>query len=367
VSIRVLQLISSAGHYGAEEMVLTLARSLSSEGNETIVAAFDNVHRPNTALLEQARLRGLAVESVTCRGRVDPQTVGEIRKLIRRYDVDVLHMHGYKADVYGLLAASGRATVSTCHNWLTNQVAERAYASMDRFALRFCGIVVAVSQKVAAILKQSGIKSDRIRLISNGIDISSYQDALPSPQLPQRADGHCVVGVVGRLSPEKGIEYVLRAAVGVLAHAPKTLFVIVGSGPQAASLRELSKVLKIENSVFFAGNLGEMPRVYAAIDILVMPSLTEGMPMTLLEGLASSRPVVASSVGDIPSVVQDAKTGLLTQPKDVAGLTSAIIRLLIDPEMRSRLGKQGKALVEERFSARSMARQYADVYSELTN
>lgn len=367
MNIRVLQLISSAGHYGAEEMVLILSKCLPSQGTECIVAAFDNVHRPNTALLEQARSRGITAEAVACRGRVDTQTVVRIREMMRRYGVNVLHMHGYKADVYGLLAASGCATVSTCHNWITNQFPERAYARIDRVVLRFCKAVVAVSRRVAMILEKSGVKPDKIHLVSNGIDVSSYEAVIPTAQLPPRTNDRCIIGVVGRLSPEKGIEYLLRAAAEVLHQAPKTLFVVVGAGPQAESLQALSKKLNIQNNVIFTGNLREMPGVYAALDILVMPSLTEGLPMTLLEALASSRPVIASCVGDIPSVIQDAHTGLLVQPQDVHGLTTAIMRLLNDPQIRSCIGRQGRILVEERFSASSMARRYADIYRNLLN
>ena len=210
--VKVLQLISSGGYYGAENMLLNLCASQQKAGCQNSLMLFYNVHAPNVEFYERARRRGLSVRMVHCQGRADWRAVRQIEDCIQEDGVELLHTHGYKADLYGYVAArrSGKPIVATCHNWVGGTAALGIYNHLDRMALkRFHGLA-AVSDSVAQRLLNSGVAATKIRTIANGIDVEPFERALPSPAL--NFDGNKVIGMVARLDLQKGFEYLLRAA-----------------------------------------------------------------------------------------------------------------------------------------------------------
>ncbi len=167
-------------------------------------------------------------------------------------------------------------------------------------------------------------------MIVNGVDINQFDGATPTLRNELEDAAGSVVGFVGRLVPDKGGALLLQAAKRVLAVCPEAKFVFVGDGPSRNEWETLAAQLGIHENVVFAGVRKDMPGVYASLDIAVLPSLVESMPMCLLEAMASSRPVIATRVGAVPRLVIPEETGLLLKPGDVNELTSAILRLLQD-------------------------------------
>ena len=172
------------------------------------------------------------------------------------------------------------------------------------------------------------------------------------------------VGWVGRLSHEKGPDIFLRAAAQTLKHLPQTKFIVVGDGPERTSLESLIDQLNIRDSVSLAGRREDIPSVFASFDIAVSSSRQEGLPMAILEGMASSRPWIATAVGDVPTVILDDVTGVLVRPNDIESLSSALIALLQDAGKRNRLGSEAHMLVEKQFSAQRMSEDYLDIYQQ---
>jgi len=150
----------------------------------------------------------------------------------------------------------------------------------------------------------------------------------------------------------------------VLQDNPDALFVFVGDGPERQSLEADARTLGIQDAVSFLGVREDIPAILASIDVLAMPSLSEGLPMALLEAMASSRAVIASGVGAIPHVIEDKVNGIILAPGDVRGLETALLNLLKSRELRVTFGNNARETVESRFSAASMAKQYLDVYRE---
>jgi glycosyltransferase involved in cell wall biosynthesis len=370
--MRVLQLISSGGFYGAENMLINLAQSLEGLGCKNVVGVFDNAHHPNTEVGDHARRLGLPVETIACRGKIDWGTVRAIRNSVRNHRIDLVHSHGYKTNLYGYAAVRplGTPILATCHNWTHETVPLRLYALLDRMVLRKFPHVVAVSEAVGQSLRGSGIRQERITTIHNGVSLngvnlpcSGAASSLFARELDKGA--RLVVGTVGRLVPQKGLEHFLRAAGELLSRFPQTLFVLVGEGPGRERLEILAGALGTEGKVIFTGHRSDLASVYAAMDIFVLPSLNEGMPMTILEALAARRPVVATRVGGIPRLILPEQTGLLVEPGDTVGLRDAIARLLADPQLRQRLGENGYDCVRRNFSAQAMARNYLALYRRL--
>jgi glycosyltransferase involved in cell wall biosynthesis len=314
-------------------------------------------------------MRDLEVQQIVCRGRWDWQAVGAIRDKLESLNIDLLHTHGYKADIYGFLASrrSGLPVISTCHLWTHDTAAVRFYEYLNSLFLRRFDAVVAVSETIAKSLRRSGIRESKIRVIDNGIDLPSFSQARAT--LAEKIDKgrNLIVGTVGRLAPQKGLEYFLCAAREVLLEFPSVTFVVLGAGPDREKLENIATDLAIKQNVVFSGHCTDMPGAYASMDVFVLASLDEGMPMVVLEALASKKPVVATRVGAVPRLIIHEKTGLLIVPRDVLALKLAILRLLNDSSLRAQLGNAGEALVQRSHSHKVMARNYLELYEQVAD
>jgi glycosyltransferase involved in cell wall biosynthesis len=253
--------------------------------------------------------------------------------------------------------------VATCHNWVGGTAALGIYNHLDRMALKKFNALAAVSDAVAQRLLAFGVPAEKIKTVANGIDVTAFERAHPLPLL--KAEGSTVVGVVARLDLQKGFEYLLRAARELCKTFPDLKIVIAGEGPDRNAIEEIIEQYGLQSSVVLAGQQSNMPAVYAAMDIFVLPSLNEGLPMTVLEAMAASKPVIATRVGAIPSVIRDGENGLLVAPKDSEGLRNAVASLLNDPERRRRLGDQAHAWVSQNYTSEAMALKYREMYEEV--
>ncbi len=366
--MNVLHLISSEGYYGAENMLVTLATHLNRLGCRSTIAAFRHRARPHTEICERAEAQGVESVTILCRGRADRRAVKAIRKCVEAHKIDLLHTHGYKADVYGYAAVhSGHIpVVATCHNWPDRTGVLGFYSVLDRLILHWFDRVVAVSGGVAAHLKRYGVTGDKIAVIYNGIDVPRFSGARPTLAQDVQKGSKKIVGMVARLVAGKGCDYLLKAIPGVVKAFPDTLFAIVGSGPAERELKALALQLGIERHVIFAGPRGDMPGVYASLDVFILPSLDEGTPISILEAMAAGKPVIATRVGGIPKIIVPDQTGLLIEARDSSAIRNAIVRVLESPDFASKLGDRARAWVAERFAAEAMAQQYFDLYRQLT-
>lgn len=363
--MKILHIISSGGMYGAEAVILNLSRTLNEGSHASVLGVFSNASNPNLQLHEAAAREGIESHLIPCSGQIDRSVVASIRKLVAQTGADVVHAHGYKADVYVYFALRGRGTpfVSTCHNWLNDGPLVAFYGMVDRWVLRNYAAVIAVSDEVKARLLKAGVQVGKTHLIRNGIDLRPFAAATPSLRGDRQKKR--TVGWIGRLSHEKGADVFLRAAAEVLRRCPDTRFVLVGDGPDLAVLKALSNELKIGEDVAFIGRRDDMPCVYASLDMMVSSSRQEGLPMAILEGMASGLPLVATAVGDVPTVVLNGRTGIVVPSENVNELASGIVELLQSSEMRARYGSAARQLVEEEFSAHRMTKNYLRVYNEV--
>jgi len=223
---------------------------------------------------------------------------------------------------------------------------------------------VAVSDEVRQRLLKAGVRKEKILMVRNGIDLRPFDGALRSHQNGPTAKNALVVGLVGRLAWEKGVDVFLRAAAEVLVEFPETRFVVVGEGPDQEKLERLIDASLIRESVELLGRREEMASVYASLDVMVSSSRQEGLPMAVLEGMASGLALVATAVGAVPTVVVDGRTGVLVPAADAELLAAGIKDLLRSPEKRKRLGGAARRLIEEEYSAPRMTKDYLRVYEE---
>lgn len=368
-SMKILHIISSGGMYGAEAVILNLSRTLNENSHVSVLGVFSNSTNPNLQLHEAASREGIESHLIPCNGQIDRAVVEGIQQLAKHTGADIVHAHGYKADVYTYFALRGTTIpfVSTCHNWLKEGLLVACYGMADRFVLRSFAAVIAVSDEVKARLLKAGVHKEKIYLIQNGIDLRPFGEATPSLRVGSRSAKSLTVGWIGRLSHEKGADIFLRAAAIVLEECPGVKFVVVGDGPDLSTLNLLMEKLGIEDSVSFVGRRSDMPGVYASLDVMVSSSRQEGLPMAILEGMASGLPLVATAVGDVPTVVLDGRTGVIVPPEDVELLAAAMVKLLQNSEARARYGAAARKLIEDEFSADRMAGNYLRVYADVAS
>jgi glycosyltransferase involved in cell wall biosynthesis len=364
--VKILHIISSGGMYGAEAVILNMSRTLNEASHTSVLGVFSNSSKPNLQLHEVAAKEGIESHLIPCKGQIDPTVIAGIRELSTQTHADIIHAHGYKADIYSYFALRGShlPLVSTCHTWYDNNRLVTLYGKADRLVLRNYAAVVAVSDEVKQRLLKAGVREDNIHLVRNGIDLRPFDNA--SPSLPNATvKGHPpIVGLIGRLSVEKGVDIFLHAAAHVLVELPSTKFVVVGEGPDRDKLESLIDQLKLRQNVSMLGRRDDMPSVYASLDIMVSASRQEGLPMAILEGMASSRPIIATPVGDVPVMIRDGQTGVLVPPENARLLASAIVALLQNPARRERLGAAARKLIEDEFSAERMTADYLRVYAK---
>jgi glycosyltransferase involved in cell wall biosynthesis len=361
--VNVLQLISSRlGYYGAERVVVTLSAALEEMGVHSVVTAFLNKGNATyVEIKEKANEHGLTTEEIVCAGRYDRNSVSSLREIVARHQIDVIHCHGIKPDLYALLAArnSNIALVSTCHLWVFDDWKDWLISAMERGLLRSFDDVVAVSASIVPPLRHFGI---RAKVVDNGIDLKPFRN--PQSDLSRRMgwEGRPIVGAVGRLAPQKGLQFLLRSAPEVLRQSPTTLFVFAGDGPEREALEAEANDLGIQDSVRFLGVQDNIPALLASIDVLAMPSLSEGMPMALLEAMACGKPAVASRVGAISKVIEHRVNGWVIESGDVAGLAQGLKEIIGCGDLRRRLGCAARQTIESRFSAETMAKNYLEIY-----
>jgi glycosyltransferase involved in cell wall biosynthesis len=363
--MKILHIISSGGMYGAEAVILNMSRTLNESSHSSVLGVFSNSANPNLQLHQTATAQGIESHLISCTGQIDRTVPSSIRELAGRTNADVVHAHGYKADIYCYFAlqGSGVPLVSTCHTWYDNDLTVSLYGAADRFILRNYAAIVAVSEDVRQRLLKAGVRKEKIHIVRNGIDLRPFDNAAPSLRNLPSKDAP-IVGLIGRLATEKGVDIFLRAAARVLAELPATKFVVIGEGPDREQLEILIDELQVRNNVFMLGRRDDMPGVYASLDIMVSASRHEGLPMAILEGMASSRPVVATAVGAVPEAVVDGRTGVLVPSENVEALAAKIVALLNNRTQRENLGAAAKRLIEEEFSAERMTTDYLHIYEQ---
>mgnify|MGYP005813944521 CR=1 FL=1 len=366
----VAHLISSSFYGGPERQILGLARQMP-EDYRTVFLLFSEGGRCG-AFLEQVRRHGLAgIELMKNIPHVRAMA-REIADHLRHLEVDILCCSGYKADLVGLPAArwAGIPVVSLVHGWTAATGKVRFYEVLDRLWLRWMDRAICVSEGQAAKVRRAGVPESRIAVIRNAIDAEPFEVSDPAygerlraffPHAPAR-----IVGAAGRLSPEKGYGVLVAAAAIVVRERPDVGFVHFGDGPLRADVARRIEAEGLQGRFVLGGFREDATRFFAHMDLFVLPSFTEGLPVVALEAYASGVPVVATAVGGNPEVVADGVDGYLAPPGDPGTLAGRILDALADEGRRRDMGQRGRRRILEHFTVRSQEVAYRTLFEELT-
>ncbi len=284
-----------------------------------------------------------------------------VRRLVRSLEPDLVH--ALHLTSYGFLAAFAGVHPLVTSVWGTDVLEAPRLTPfhwlITRYALARADRVSATGLRLAEATLRYMPQGKDVAVVPYGVDLSQF-----SPR-ERGSDDSLVVGSVGRLSPEKGLKYLLQAMALVTREEPRVRVLLAGDGPERGALERLASRLGL--TVEFAGEVKHerVPDVLARMDVFAMPSTWEGFGVAALEAEAMEVPVVASNIHGIPDVVEDSVSGILVPPKDVDALSRALLRLLRDAEERRRTGRAGRELVASRYSWTESTRRMEALYDEL--
>ncbi|MCF2530186.1 glycosyltransferase [Yinghuangia soli] len=341
--LRVLMVVDDLRIGGAQRQVVGLAAALAESGHTVVVACTEG--GPVGAGLGAAGVPVRMLGRRRVAKRVSLATAVRIARLVRAERFDVVHAHVHAASMAAAVAASFmRAPVVVTEHSMASWRGRLARA-YSRLLYRRCAMVLAVSAEIQDRLYRSDrVPAGRVRVVGTalfGRQTGAVRSARTRPAEPRERPLH--VGVVARLEREKGVELFVRAAARVAAVRPDAAFSVVGDGSLRPDLEALADGLGLGGRLAFAGERADGEAAVAELDVLCLPSVTEGAPLVVLEAMAAGVPVVATRVGGVPAQLDGGQAGVLVEPGDADALSDALVRLIDEPRERDRLARAGLA------------------------
>ncbi|MBU1083299.1 glycosyltransferase family 4 protein [Patescibacteria group bacterium] len=331
---------------------------------------------PQGPLADELTRRRINVFLVPMKSRSDISAVNAIKKLLVKYDPDILHVHGQRAGLIGRFAARNLPIkiVYTEHTrtsqfHLANSALDWAHIRAMRMLDKMTHVNIAVSQAVADFLVKNKITTpDKIEVIHNGISLTASkhidQQALDLINQHGLKKQDVIIGTVGNLNIQKDTATLIKAMPRVINKLPKAKLVIVGSGPLKYRLQKLAQKLKISQNIIFTGAMKEVSSISQIFTAFVLTSRSEAFGICILEAMRSRVPVIATRVGGIPEIITNNHNGILVEAGDSKTIASSIIRLINDRKLQQKFIKAGEETVKN-FSAHKMVRVTDKVYKNL--
>jgi glycosyltransferase involved in cell wall biosynthesis len=368
---------------GAQENTLLSCQGSMRRGAEVVLVTGPAIG-PEGSLIERGRAGGVSIEIVPeLRRAINPQrdwrAYRRIKRVLREFRPDVVHTHSAKGGILGRAAASALsvpAIVHTVHGApfypYQNPLAREFARRCERWAARRCHAMVSVSDAMTDLMVSGGVApQEKFTTIYSGLEVEPFLAAAACREAARAELGYrpedIVVGKIARLFPLKGHEFLLRAAPAIVAAFPNGQFLLVGDGVLCGELESQVARADLAKHFQFVGLVApeRIPRLIAAMDIVVHVSLREGLARALVQALLVGRPVVSYDVDGAREVVSSGETGLLVPPKSIDELTAAVNRLAADPALRAQMGAEGRRRFADRFRHERMVDELHKLYERL--
>ncbi|MFT5728837.1 MAG: glycosyltransferase involved in cell wall biosynthesis [Desulforhopalus sp.] len=367
--MHILHIIDSGGMYGAEVMLLNLVEEQVRQGLKPVIASIGDKHSCEKPFETEACKRNFPIKIF--RMRPGPNFIGarEILNFAKSIHCDLLHSHGYKGNIlFGFIPKKIRRLplITTLHGWTSSGASfsrMHLYELLDSWALSRMDAVVLVNKGMLAHSRLAGRDNIKFHIVNNGINVEE-PESYPCAELKLRQVRDANIVAVGRLSPEKGFNVLLKAIARVVENGGDVSLVIFGEGRLRRKLEELILQLGLQGRVKMSGFVSNVAATFSCFDLLVMPSLTEGLPITLLEAMRGKLPVIASKVGGIPNVLEDGVGGILVEAGDEIGLAEAINQLVGSGSRCKQLAEEAHLIFKQRYSSTQMETAYRQIYTD---
>lgn len=342
----------------------SLAKSLKKKGHTVlVVSSSGNL----VGELDKEGISHIKID-IDTRSELSPRVslaIFKLRTIVNGQGIEVIHAQTRVTQV--VAEGASRLTrvpyVTTCHGFFRARWGRRTFGCWgDR--------VIAISEAVREhLVNDLGVKKQRVALVHNGVDIARFSHPHSEEEKEQfRAQAGLsnapLIGIIARLSPVKGHKYLLTAVKEVVNYRPEIQLLIVGDGPCREELLEQTAALGLGGNVVFLDSTFDTAKPLSVIDIFTLPSLQEGLGLSIMEAQAAGVPVIASNVGGIYTIIKDNENGLLIPPKDSSGLASAIMKLMDSPWLAKKMGERGRELVSKNFSLDKMTQRIEEIYRQ---
>ncbi len=369
--IRIMHITNDMEIGGVQGKIVSLLKNLKRDDMQFYVATV----AASGPLSRQLKDVGVQARYFPCIGRalflrwINLYQVWKLSRWIKELNIDIVRTHLFIGGFIGRIAALLVRAPIIIHTEHNTYIWKRFYHIwIDKFLARFTKIIVSVSKEVKRFtIKQERIDEEKFVTIYNGIDLADFNinekgNFKEELKIPRDA---VLVGSIGRLVSQKGFEYFLVAAKGVLKIIPYAYFIIIGDGPLRYRLKKVVESLGISSKVILTGYRRDIPRILRSLDIFVLSSLIEGLPNALMEAMACERPVIATKVGGVPELISQDENGLLVYPRDSQALCGAIVSLIKDRDKAGMLGEAAKRLITEKFGIDNMAKETEKLYRKI--
>lgn len=365
----VCQLVHSLSVGGAEILASRIARRLR-DSVRFVFACLDD----RGSLADELTRDGFTVHRLGRRPGFDWSCVLRLSRFLRDENVDVVHAHQYAPFFYAMsarLRGPRKPIVFTEHGRHQPDHPRRKRMIFNRLFLSRRDRCIGVGQAVrTALIENEGLPTARVEVIYNGVDIEAYAsetDRAEGRRLLRAAPGEFVIIQVARLDYLKDHDTALRTMARAVSAVPHARLVFVGDGPERQAIESRIRALQLDDQVRLLGTRGDVKRLLPGADLFLLTSISEGIPLTLIEAMAAGLPVVSTDVGGVAEVVTDGVSGLLAPAGNVVALADGIRRLAADPALRRQFSLAGQSRARERFDETAMCRQYQQLYAELSH
>ena len=363
-----LHIIDSGGLYGAEAMLLNLMSEQVTLGIKPILTSIGLPGEVEKPIEVEAHRRHLKVHAF--RMRPGPNLFGAIRilKFARQQGVTLFHTHGYKANIlYGLMPKTIRRIpiVTTLHGWTwvggINRI--RFYEWLEGISFYFADQIVLVNERIRQHPRLRNLPKHSLSVVDNGISINRDDSQVNLQQdIIQFTQKGFTIGAIGRLSSEKGFDFLIDVFADLVSEGNDFYLVILGDGKLKITLKERAQTLGLTDRLLLPGYVTNAARYLKFFDLFILSSFTEGLPIVLLEAMAAEIPIVATNVGGIAKVLNNGRAGRLVEPGNKRDLKDAILSISQDPKVMDHRIAYAKKRVLEKYSSRSMALKYHAIY-----
>lgn len=367
--IRILHVAQAAG--GVDRYIRMLLKYLDKEKFENILVCSQDFHEEDYRDLVDSFEQ---VEMTRAIGSSDLKAIKEVRALIKKYNPDIVYAHSSKAGAITRVADIGLKNhcIYNPHGWAFNMRCsakkKAMYTAIEKIAAPFCDKIICISdaEKQSALDKKI-CKEDKLQVIFNGVDIEAYENEVHGAvkrkdlNIPEDA---FVVGMVGRISPQKAPDVFVKMAKHVKDEVPNVHFIIVGNGNQEDEIRKYAEDNDFSNSLHITGWVDNPMSYVELFDVACLLSRWEGFGLALPEYMMAGKPIVASRVDAIPNIIRNGENGLLVEVDDDIGTSKAVLRILREDGLRKKIVAQGLEDVHNRFNARRVSEEHSKLFNK---
>jgi len=366
--INVIHLVEELTIGGLEKILTTIALNLDKKKYNVSVWCL----KKGGFFANKLAKEGIDVKILHISTSRNPLSIYKLYKLLKSHKFDIIHTHAYSAGTIGRISAFlAGIPVIISHNQNVYDYYNRYYHFVEWLLSHITDGIICVSDIVKKFTNETQrINANKLITIHNGIDSVCSVDEKDTSGLKKELGipiNYSVMGTIAQFSEKKGLGYLIKSASILLEHRKDINFLLVGKGALKEELKILCVNLKVEKNVIFAGERSDIPEILSLIDIFVLPSIREGLPLAVLEAMDCGKAIIATNVGGIPEVIKDGVSGILVSPKDPEALHSAMNELLDDRGKMEKMGYEGKKICGKNFSSKAMVDRVEELYDKLVN